>query len=147
MFQAVVAEARKPDWYVELQVPDSLDGRFSVLATLTALLTVRLEDGGADAKAASVALTERFIEAMDAEHRQIGFGDPTLGKIVRKLVGRLAKRVEILRTTIEADRDWDSAATEMLEGPPTEQAGERIRTFWVHIRDMSDEQLILGRLQ
>ena len=54
------------------------------------------------ANALSVALTERFIEVMEAEHRELGLGDPTLGKTVRKLVGSLARRTELWRVD---DRD------------------------------------------
>ena len=43
VFEAVTAEARLPHWYVEGRVPDTLDGRFAVLATLTALTLVRFE--------------------------------------------------------------------------------------------------------
>ena len=55
---------------------------------------------------ASVALTERFIEVMEREHRELGLGDPTLGKTVRKLVGALARRVELWRGAVAAS-DWD----------------------------------------
>ena len=147
LFEAVVAEARQPFWYRDLCVPDTLDGRFSVLATLIALVTVRLEQGSEDTKAASVGLTERFIEAMDAEHRQIGFGDPTLGKIVRKLVGRLAMRVELWRAVIERDADWSLAAGESMDGPAGAEAVQKLRAFWTRVRDSSDEDLIAGRLK
>ena len=76
LFDAVTAEARQPHWYVEGQVPDTLDGRFAVLATVTAWSLVRLERGGDAGNAASVALTERFIEVMESEHRELGLGDP-----------------------------------------------------------------------
>ena len=82
LFEALVGEARRPGWYLEGQVPDTLDGRFAVLATIVALATVRLERGGDVARAASVALAERFVESMDAEHRQLGLGDPAVGKLV-----------------------------------------------------------------
>ena len=81
LFAAVTDEARQRHWYVEGQVPDSLDGRFAVLATVTALVLVRLEND-ADG-AASVALTERFVTVMEAEHRELGLGDPALGRTVR----------------------------------------------------------------
>ena len=97
LFGAAVAEARRPHWFVEGQVPDTLDGRFAVLAGIAALLTVRLESGGAEARAGAVALAERFVEAMDSEHREMGIGDPALGRTVRKLVAALAARVERLR--------------------------------------------------
>src|SRR5438309_3385206 len=110
MFDAATALARRPHWYVEGEVPDTLDGRFAVLATITALLLIRIEREGA-ANAVSVALTERFIEVMESEHRELGLGDPTLGKTVRKLVGMLAGRIELWRS---ANGDWIEATRESL---------------------------------
>jgi cytochrome b pre-mRNA-processing protein 3 len=83
LFEAVVAEARRPHWYVEGEISDSLDGRFAVLATVCALFIVRLESGSDAGDAASAALTERFIESMDSEHRELGLNDPGLGRRVR----------------------------------------------------------------
>jgi cytochrome b pre-mRNA-processing protein 3 len=111
LFDAVTAEARKPSWYVDGAVPDTLDGRFAVLATVAALVLVRLEREGEGGNAASVALTERFIEVMESEHRELGLGDPTLGKTVRKLVGMLAKRTELWRG---AAGEWTEATRESL---------------------------------
>ena len=83
LFAALVAEARRPHWFTQGHIADSVDGRFAVLATVLALATVRLERGGDEARDASVGLAERFVEAMDAEHRQMGISDPGLGKQVR----------------------------------------------------------------
>ena len=107
LFDALTAEARQPYWYVEGRVPDTLDGRFAVLATLTALVLVRLESEGDAGDRVSVALTERFIHVMETEHRELGIGDPTLGKTVRKLVGMLAKRTELWRSA--SDAVWEDA--------------------------------------
>jgi cytochrome b pre-mRNA-processing protein 3 len=111
LFDAVTAVARQPAWYVEGGVPDTLDGRFAVLATITALLLIRIEREGESGNGASVALTERFIEVMESEHRELGIGDPTLGKTVRKLVGMLARRTELWRN---ANGEWIEATRESL---------------------------------
>jgi cytochrome b pre-mRNA-processing protein 3 len=111
LFAAVTAEARRPSWYVEGAIPDTLDGRFAVLATITALALVRLEREGDPGDRASVALTERFIEVMESEHRELGLGDPTLGKTVRRLVGMLAGRTELLRN---AGCNWKEVTRESL---------------------------------
>jgi cytochrome b pre-mRNA-processing protein 3 len=111
LFEAVTAETRRRSWYVEGDIPDTLDGRFAVLATIAALVLVRLEREGEAGNDASVALTERFIQVMESEHRELGLGDPALGKTVRKLVGMLARRTELWRG---GKRDWIEATKESL---------------------------------
>lgn len=126
LFDAVTAETRRPHWYVEGAVPDTLDGRFAVLATVAALVLVRLERDGPKGNEASVALTERFIEVMESEHRELGLGDPTLGKTVRKLVGMLARRTELWRSARAGEIDWASATAESLPNDIQQGEAERL---------------------
>jgi cytochrome b pre-mRNA-processing protein 3 len=114
LFDALTAEARRPHWYVEAAVPDTLEGRFAVLATVLALTLVRLESEGDRGNRMSVTLTERFIEVMESEHRQLGVGDPTLGRTVRKLVGMLARRTDLWRAAGEAQVNSYEATRESL---------------------------------
>jgi cytochrome b pre-mRNA-processing protein 3 len=152
LFDAIVARAREPHWYVEGKVPDTIDARFAVLATLTALVLVRLEQAGDGGDAASVALTERFIEVMEAEHRELGLGDPTLGRTVRRLVGSLANRTEIWRFAAGGERDWTEATRESLykEGVSPDallHSSEALRAFWNELGGVSVDKLKEGRLQ
>jgi len=114
LFGAVTRIARRPQWYVEGEVDDTLDGRFAVLPTVAALVMVRLERDGQQGNGASVALTERFIEVMESEHRELGLGDPTLGKSVRKLVGSLARRTDLWRSAASNATPWGTATRESL---------------------------------
>jgi cytochrome b pre-mRNA-processing protein 3 len=114
LFDTLTRIAREPHWYVEGEVPDTLDGRFAMLATVTALAMVRLERDGPAGDAASVALTERFIEMMESEHRELGLGDPTLGKTVRKLVGMLARRTALWRRVAVGNTEFEGATRESL---------------------------------
>ncbi len=97
LYDALVAAARDPAWYREGAVPDTLEGRFDMVATMLALALLRLESEGDGAKAESVALTEIFIDDMDGTLRQIGIGDFVVGKHVGKLVGALGGRLGALR--------------------------------------------------
>ena len=150
MFAALVGEARQPHWYVEGQVPDTLDGRFAVLATMAALATVRLERGGEAARMAAVALAERFVEAMDAEHRELGIGDPALGKKVRKLVGALARRVELWRDAIDGGRWNEAVAASLFRDAPDADAlvhcQAALRKLWAKLEAASDPALGDGRI-
>lgn len=114
LFDALTVEARAPAWYVAGEVPDTLDGRFAVLATLTALVLVRLEREGEPGNPLSVALTERFVEVMESEHRELGLGDPTLGKVVRKLVGMLARKTDMWRAATSPGANWNGTTRDSL---------------------------------
>jgi len=153
LFRAAVSEARTPDWFADLGVPDSLDGRFSVLATVTALLLLRLEKGASKAQEAAVALTERFIESMEHEHRQLGYGDPTLGKIVRRLTGSLAARVDRFRWVVEQGGGWDDAGRASLKGlgdagqDAGRAVGQRLKTLWERLGSAGDARIIEGEFE
>jgi cytochrome b pre-mRNA-processing protein 3 len=152
LFDAITAEARMPHWYVEGQIPDTIDGRFAVLATLSALALVRLESAGDEGNVASVALTERFIEVMESEHRELGQGDPTLGKTVRKLVGSLSRRVALWRETTSGKGPWDEAVRQSLySGDVAEDAvrhsAEALQGLWERLGRIGLADLMEGKLQ
>jgi cytochrome b pre-mRNA-processing protein 3 len=146
LFDWVTAEARSPGWYRECGVADTLDGRFAMLATIMALVVVRLEREGEPGNSLSVALTERFIEVMEAEHRELGLGDPALGRTVRKLVGSLARRVELWRSVIAGEIAWSDAARESLykahaEPAALEQATSALQSLWQRLEGAPLEEL------
>ena len=151
LFAALVAAARQPHWFVGGQVPDTIDSRFALLTTIVALAIVRLERGGDDATAAAVALTERFVEAMDAEHRQLGIGDPTVGKTVRKLVGALDRRVDLWRQVVDGGDGWDQAVRvslfrdAALPAKALDHCDAALRNVWAKLTAASDEALAEGR--
>jgi cytochrome b pre-mRNA-processing protein 3 len=148
LFAAVTAEARRPHWYVEGQVPDTIDGRFAVLATIAALVMVRVEQWRDEGNPLAVALTERFIEVMEVEHRELGLGDPTLGRTVRKLVGSLSRRTDLWREV----SDWTEATRESLyksaASPDSlDHSARELREIWAGLERVNPNQLAAGRLQ
>lgn len=103
LYRAVVDSGRDPFWYRDGQVPDTVDGRFDMIAAIIALVLVRIEaEPGEDAARASVMLTELFIEDMDESLRQIGIGDYVVGKHIGRMVGALGGRLNAFR---QASRD------------------------------------------
>lgn len=153
LYDAVVAEARRRAWYVEGGVADTLDGRFAVLSSLTALAILRLEEGDEAAVRHSVALTESFIADMDAQMRQEGFGDPSIGKQVRSMVGALATRVDRWRRARAGEIEWADAVGFSIyrdDLPAAESAltysGEALRRFSEGLDGVADRDLIEGHI-
>jgi cytochrome b pre-mRNA-processing protein 3 len=106
LYRRVVEIARSPDWYLRGEVPDTTDGRFDMVALALAMLLIRLERE--DAAQFSVDVTERFIADMDGSLRQLGIGDPTVGKQVGHMVSALGGRLGAYRDALaggEALRD------------------------------------------
>ncbi len=149
LFDSVTRTARARHWYIEGEVPDTLDGRFAMVATVTALTMVRLETLGEAGTALSVALTERFIAVMESEHRELGIGDPTLGKKVRKLVGALARRVDGWWAALADERQWAKAVADSLPiaAAGAAHCGEALHTLWAALESASTEQLAKGRIE
>ena len=148
LFAAVTQEARQTHWYVGGGVPDTLDGRFAVVASVTALVLVRLESGGEAGDAASVALTERFVAVMEAEHRELGLGDPGLGKKVRKLVSSLGRRVELWRAAVAGDNFADAARESLgvASGEALSHNIRALRDLWARLQAVDVAGLSEGTL-
>ena len=153
LFSVAVGEARRPHWFVEGRVPDTLNGRFAVLATIVALLSVRLEHEGDDGQRASVALTERLVESLDTEIREIGLGDPTLGKQVRKLVGAVSGRVERWRALVDSVSHWTEEVRRSLyleekaEAAAVSHSEKELHHLWQRLKSANLEQLADGTIE
>ena len=100
LYAAVVEAARTPRWYADFGVPDTIDGRFDMVALMLTLVLVRLERGGEAGFAAR--LTEQFIADMDGQVRQIGFGDLAVGKQVGAMTAALGGRLGSYRDGVTA---------------------------------------------
>jgi cytochrome b pre-mRNA-processing protein 3 len=106
LWHAVVNRARAEHWYTDGAVPDTLDGRFDMVALVLALVLLRIE-GEPEHGREGVLLTEIMVEDMDGQMRQIGFGDMIVGKQMGQIMSALGGRIGAYR--IGAD---DPAAME-----------------------------------
>ena len=119
LYNAVVAEARLPIWYERALVPDSMDGRFDMVAMVLSLVLLRLEREGEAGKLPSVLLTEVFIDDMDGTMREVGFGDLVVGKRVGGIMGMLGGRLGAYR---DGNRREAVVRNVYRDAPPSDQA-------------------------
>lgn len=104
LWQAVVAEARDPDWYRTCGVADTVEGRFDMITLVLALVMLRLEADPAVSAPATARLTELFIEDMEGQLREQGIGDPTVGKKITRLMESLNGRIGAYRQGLIGER-------------------------------------------
>jgi cytochrome b pre-mRNA-processing protein 3 len=107
LYAAAVAAARDPFWYVALGVPDTLDGRFDLIAAHAFLLVRRVQSEPTLAQAVFDAM---FVD-MDSNLREIGVGDLSVGKRVRAMWEAFHGRSKVYAIALDAgDKDALAAA-------------------------------------
>lgn len=94
LYGALVEQARKPVFYSDFGVPDTLDGRFDLIVLHLFLALHRLKAEGAAGKALARGLTEVFVQDMDQNLREMGVGDLGVSRRVKDMARALFGRIE-----------------------------------------------------
>lgn len=85
LYTAAVAAARDPYLYASLGVPDTLDGRFDLVALFAFLLVHRLQREPEPGPALAQAVFDAMFSDMDSNLREIGVSDLRIGKRMRAM--------------------------------------------------------------
>jgi cytochrome b pre-mRNA-processing protein 3 len=100
LYEAVVAQARQPVFYSGLGVPDTIDGRFDLIALHAILLVRRLKAGGDDARHVAREIVDTMFEDLDRSLRELGVSDQGLPRRMRAMaegfLGRMVAYEEAL---------------------------------------------------
>jgi cytochrome b pre-mRNA-processing protein 3 len=78
IYGMIVAQARRPEFYLHCSVPDTVNGRFDMLVVHLWMILSRLRAAGGVTE--SQQLFDRFCNDMDANLREMGVGDLTVPK-------------------------------------------------------------------
>lgn len=152
LYRAVVAVAREPDWYRDGGVPDTIDGRFDMIAALLALVLLRLEGDGEKERRATVLLAEQFAEDMDGNLRQIGIGDLVVGKHLGRMMSALGGRLGALRDALAGTGDLTGPVQRNIfhDAPPSEEAvrfvASRLKAFHNRLANLPSEAILAGEI-
>jgi cytochrome b pre-mRNA-processing protein 3 len=82
VYEAIVAAARHPVLYASMKVADTVDGRFDMIAMHAYLVLDRLKGQEDEFRQ---ALVDELFRDMDRSLREMGVGDVSVGKKVRKM--------------------------------------------------------------
>ncbi len=94
LYAALVEQARRPAFYTTLQVQDRIDARFELYTLHLMLLLHRLKGQGAQGDETAQALFDTFVSALDDTLRELGVGDLSVPKKMRKLGESLLGRIK-----------------------------------------------------
>ena len=85
LYAGLVDQARQPALYHELGVADRIDARFELYVLHLGLLLARLKGEGEEAAEAGQVVFDTFVGALDDTLRELGVGDLSVAKKMRKL--------------------------------------------------------------
>ncbi|MBO0740629.1 MAG: hypothetical protein J2P51_04300 [Hyphomicrobiaceae bacterium] len=92
LYGSSVTAARAATFYADWGVPDTLAGRFEMIALHVALLLHRLASASAPDRRLSVAVTEAFVVDMDDNMRELTFGDLAVPREIKRATAALFDR-------------------------------------------------------
>jgi cytochrome b pre-mRNA-processing protein 3 len=115
LYLALVAQSRQPGFYLSCEVPDTVDGRFDMIAIHCFLLMNRLKDQGEDASKLSQVLFDEMFADMDRGLRELGVGDMGVGKRVRAMAKAYLGRVRAYDHAMEQVSDVTDGTSATLE--------------------------------
>ena len=102
LYGRAVEQARLPHLYRELQVPDTVEGRFEAYSMHVFLLLDRLRGQGPQAAETSQVLFDTYLGGLDDALREMGIGDLSVGKKMRKLGEAFYGRVKSYEAALQS---------------------------------------------
>jgi cytochrome b pre-mRNA-processing protein 3 len=111
LYGSSVTAARTPTLYAEWGVPDTLQGRFEMIALHVVLLLHRLGREEEDGRRLGVALTEAFVIDLDDGMRELTFGDLAVPREVKRATAALFDRHSAYLAALSSGSDMALADT------------------------------------
>lgn len=110
LYALAVSQARSPGFYTRLGVDDRIDARFELYTLHVLLLVLRLRDDGDRGGEAGQILFDTYVSALDNTLRELGVGDVSVGKKMRKLGESLYGRMTAYEAPLRAGDEAALAA-------------------------------------
>ncbi len=154
LYRALVAQSRTPEFYTSGGVPDSLDGRFDLVALHVALVMARFKKSAPALDDLAQSLFDEMVANLDVGLREAGVGDMGVGKRMKKLVSAFYGRAHAYDEALGHAKD--GALIEALErnlfracdpaADTVDGMARYVRKQSGQLQVQSDEELRFGRI-
>lgn len=156
LYGAVVAQARNPAFYKAFGVADTPEGRYELIALHLVLLLERLGQIGLGAERLRQDIADTFVTDLDDAMREMGVGDPSVPRKVKRAAGGVHLRAEAYRAALSTagieERDGSAVAaalgTYVYQGQPDDRyvarLGAYVQTCAAHLAALPAGGLLAG---
>jgi cytochrome b pre-mRNA-processing protein 3 len=108
VYDRAVAQARRPEFYAAMGVPDTVEGRFDLLSLHVALICRRLARTGREGQDLAQALFDTMFADMEHNLREIGVSDTSLGRSVKTMAKGFLGRAEAYGRALSGDEPLET---------------------------------------
>lgn len=105
LYLEVVKQARQPRFFAALGVPDTVQGRFEMIALHAFLVLHRLKRHHDQSARLAQELFDVMFDDMDRNLREMGTGDLGVGKRVKRLAEQFYGRIAAYEAGLERDQE------------------------------------------
>jgi cytochrome b pre-mRNA-processing protein 3 len=153
LYAACVNQARTPSLYAELATPDTVEGRFEHYSLHVILVMDRLVRQGEEAAEVSQGLFDAYVRALDDALREMGVGDLSVGKKMRRIGEALYGRLRNYEAAFTAEEGADTLETILartvydgVEDPPLAELAAYVVRQRAHLADLKLKDLLGGTI-
>jgi cytochrome b pre-mRNA-processing protein 3 len=109
LYARIVGQARAPEFYAELAVADTLDGRFDMIVLHAFLALRRLRREGGEANELAQALLDAMFADFDRSLRELGVSDHSIARRMKDMMKASYGRLAAYERGLAADGDLAAA--------------------------------------
>ncbi|WP_011580482.1 MULTISPECIES: ubiquinol-cytochrome C chaperone family protein [Chelativorans] len=153
LYGEIVAAARRPRLYSELQVPDTPLGRFEMLSLHLFLLLHRLRGETGVLADLAQELTDYFFREVDHSLRELGIGDLGVPKRIKKLARMFYGRLSAYGQAVDAGNEAELAGALRRNIMPDRAVWDESAVLAAYMLEachvlsgLANEELLAGKL-
>ncbi|MEH3125926.1 ubiquinol-cytochrome C chaperone family protein [Agrobacterium cavarae] len=129
-YSILTQAARQPGFYLHMGVPDTVMGRFEMLAVVMILYFRRTKGASVSGQEIAQEIVDAFFQDLDHSMRELGIGDQGVPKRMKKFAGMFYGRLESYAAAIDgADADALAAALRRNIYPQAYEAAPDMRAL------------------
>lgn len=152
IYNAIVDQARRPQFYDALEVPDTIDGRFDLIVLHAGLYLPRLKAVPADGGALAQATFDQMLTNLDQNLRELGAGDMSVPKKMKGMVSAFYGRATAYDAALKGgDADALRAALHrnvyrgaQVQPPMLDALAAYVRAASEALKAANDDEIVAG---
>jgi cytochrome b pre-mRNA-processing protein 3 len=129
LYASAVEQARKPGLYSEFGAPDTVEGRFEIYTLHVYLILDRLRRQGAEAQDVSQVLFDTYVRSLDDALREMGVGDLSVGKKMRRLGEAFYGRVKAYDEALDGGEGLEPVLTRTVYADADARGAPRLAAY------------------